>query len=274
VKYGIDLVVSGTGNGDRYGINSVMTPSGNANRVNYGIRSRVGSTGTTLNQTNYGISSEIGTPASRGTKYAVYAVALHDTAAQTTDFSYSGWFQGDRFAIRNATATTGYDLTTATGDNGAVLTSNGAGGTNWSNKSIVRGHINSTWLAADGTVDGTYLVIPFNAESIDTKNEYDTTAHTFTALNQGYYRVTVQVSSNDYDGDSTHGLAIYKGTNLVTQDVRRHTNIGGTSEDNINRVLSDIIQLNAGETIQFRFNDNNATFGASIVKNFFTIQQL
>jgi hypothetical protein len=135
--------------------------------------------------------------------------------------------------------------------------------------------LGSLWQSSTGSSNPVdYLKIPFDNDPIDTKNEFDTVTNRFTATIAGYYQICIQVSSDNHDVDSTQGLAIYKGANLLSIDVRRHTNVGSTAEDHINRSLNDIVQLNAGEFIEFRFNDNFATFGANSEKNYFTIHQL
>lgn len=275
-KYGIKNDVSSHGIGDHIGIENKVYDSGSATTSLTGIYSDVGTTNGT-SSINYGLRSEIGSASSRGTNYAVYAYAQHGTT--TTDPSYSGYFRGDRFAIRNETDTDGYEMPTLSGSAGQVLTTDGTGVASWENsginKSIVRGHLGSVWQSSTGSSNpGDYLKIPFDNDPIDTKNEFDTATNRFTATDTGYYKVSIQVSSNDYDGDSTHGLAIYKGASQVCVDLKQHTNFGSTTEDHINRSLTDIIHLNAGEFIEFKFNDNFATFDGSSEKNYFTIHQL
>ncbi|WP_292889371.1 hypothetical protein [Nonlabens sp.] len=275
-KYGIKNDVSSDGIGDHIGIENKVYDSGSATTSLTGINNDVGTTNGT-SSINYGLRSEIGSANSRGTNYAIYAYAQHGTT--TTDPSYSGYFRGDRFAIRNEEDSDGYEMPTLSGTAGQVLTIDGTGVANWedleANKSIVRGHLGTLWQSSTGSSNpGDYLKIPFDHDPIDTKNEFDTTTNRFTAAQTGYYMVSIQVSSNDFDGDSTHGLAIYKGVSLVSLDLKQHTNFGSTSQDRINRSLTDIIHLNAGEFLEFRFNDNFATFDGSSEKNYFTIYQL
>jgi hypothetical protein len=273
-KIGIYNEVSVSGLGSHIGIENRVDVNNSSNFTNYGIRSVIGAT-TTSNQELNGLSIAAGNTSANGVVYGIKSVAINDGSVN----AYSGYFQGDKFTIRSADDATGYDMPVNNGAAGQVLTTNGAGVASWGNatstKSIVRAHIGTQWLSSSGSSNpGDYLIMEFDQESIDTNNEFDTSTYTFTAANTGYFKVSVQVSSNDYDGDTTHGLAIYKGANLVSQDVRRHSSIGSTSEDNINRSLTDIVQLNSGETITIRFNDNFATFAASTERNFFTIEQL
>tara|TARA_R110000850_G_scaffold12897_19_gene42624 strand:- start:2648 stop:4021 length:1374 start_codon:yes stop_codon:yes gene_type:complete len=275
-KYGIKNDVSSDGIGDHIGIENKVYDSGSATTSLTGIFNDVGTTNGT-GTINYGLRSEIGSANSRGTNYAVYGYAQHGTT--TTDPSYSGYFRGDHFAIRNEADSDGYEMPTLSGSAGQVLTTDGNGIASWenldANKSIVKGHLGSLWQSSTGSSNPVdYLKIPFDNDPIDTKNEFDTVTNRFTATIAGYYQICIQVSSDNYDVDSTQGLAIYKGANLLSIDVRRHTNVGSTAEDHINRSLNNIVQLNAGEFIEFRFNDNFATFGASSEKNYFTIHQL
>ncbi len=273
-KIGLYNEVSVSGVGTHIGIDNNVAVNNGSTFSNFGIRNVIGSS-TTSGQDINGISSTAGNASATGTVYGIRSIALNDGSNN----AYSGYFQGDHFAIRNGDNSTGYEMPTNNGTAGQVLTTNGAGVASWqntaANKSIVRAYIGTQWQATTGSSNpGDYLIMEFDNETIDTKNEFDTSTYTFTAQSTGYYRVSVQVSSNDYNGATTHGLAIYKGVNLVAQDVRRHTDFGSSSEDNINRSLTDIIQLNTGEQITIRFNDNFATFAASTERNFFTIQQL
>jgi hypothetical protein len=129
-KIGIkSRVKGGTSNGTHIGIaldNEVFDGAGVSS--NYGLKSVVGST-SSVSAESFGLYSQIGSATARGTNYAVYGYSVHDIS--TTDFSYSGYFRGDRFAIRSEDEVTGYNLTVSTGAAGQVLTSNGDKTTSW-----------------------------------------------------------------------------------------------------------------------------------------------
>ncbi|QJP35065.1 hypothetical protein F0365_12025 [Nonlabens sp. Ci31] len=120
-KFGIRNDVSSNGVGDHIGIKNNVYDSGSATTSLTGIYNNVGATNGT-NSINYGLRSEIGSSNSRGTNYAVYSYAQHGTT--TTDPSYSGYFRGDRFAIRNEADIDGYEVPTVSGTPGQVLTVN------------------------------------------------------------------------------------------------------------------------------------------------------
>ncbi|BAO56556.1 hypothetical protein [Nonlabens marinus] len=188
VKFGIRNVVTSAGNGNKTGIDSEVTPSSTNNAVTIGTQSNInnvpsgasgaivygfsnfmgslngGSTsigyntksgfGDIVSQTNYGLYSEVGRSTSRGTKYGVYSKALNTG----TENAYSGYFVGNKFAIRNQNESTGYDLTVDTGTAGQVLTSNGDQTTSWKNanangfKTNIRTISGGTALSTDHTL--------------------------------------------------------------------------------------------------------------------------
>lgn len=122
------LEVTSPGTGSHVGIENRVLFNNGTTVENYGIHNIVDDN-STASGIGYGIKSVIGNALSTGTRYGIHSIAINDG----TNPSYSGWFQGDRFAIRNEDASTGYDLTVATGTTGQVLTSNGSGQANWVN---------------------------------------------------------------------------------------------------------------------------------------------
>lgn len=132
MKFGILNSVNGNGGGSRTGIRNTVTNNGsgsNAENV-IGIDNFIGEVnGAAATSINYGIRSEIGLTTSNANTIGIQSIARGTDVREV----FSGWFQGDRFAIRNEDASTGYNLTVDTGTNGQVLTSNGAGGTSWAN---------------------------------------------------------------------------------------------------------------------------------------------
>ncbi len=132
-KIGVRSTVSATGIGTHIGLDADVTDA-TGETTNYGVRSMVGATDI-VSSKSYGVYSEIGTPSSRGTNYAVYAFSNHGSETTSADKSYSGYFRGDNFAIRNEDDSTGYNMPVTTGTVGQVLTtqtiSNGIATTAW-----------------------------------------------------------------------------------------------------------------------------------------------
>jgi hypothetical protein len=147
------------------------------------------------------------------------------------------------------------------------------------NLSIVRAFLSSNFFLDSNSRGGAdpnrYIKIPFDQEDFDLKNEFDVSTGVFTAAVSGYYKVYVKASSNDFDGESLHGVAIYKNSTLHTLSFFEHDN-GQTngSSDSIERSAMDIIQLNAGETVEIRFSDNFATISNDKTSTYFTIDQI
>lgn len=120
---GIRNTVTGTNGNERIGISNSVTAASTANNPAIGIDNAVGAvTGATT--IHYGIRNVIGTAASDSNTYGIYSHAL----GNDTRNNYSGYFRGDRFAIRSEDDLDGYDLPTTSGTAGQVLTANGVNG--------------------------------------------------------------------------------------------------------------------------------------------------
>ncbi len=132
VKYGLRSDVSSSGDSDRVGIyNNVTSSSGSNNKGVIGINNVVGAT-TGTSSTNIGIRSEIGTSSSNANSYGILSIARGSDAQN----NYSGYFQGDKFAIRNEDDSDGYELPTSDGTADQVLTTNGSGTVQWQDARI------------------------------------------------------------------------------------------------------------------------------------------
>lgn len=284
IKYGIRNEVSSSGNSNRIGIRNEVRNS-TASDVNnvIGIDNFIGATdGTTT--LNYGIRSEIGTAISDTNNFGVYSIAR---GADTRN-NYSGYFRGDKFAIRSEDDSTGYNMPVNNGTSGQVLTTNGAGEASWNDlpavadKDVVRANLNSTVAINSIASNNTdYFTIPFNTNPIDNNNRFDTsnTNHNFTASQDGLYEVFAQFHTEGEDNLGIYGIAIYVGNNLISVSEYQHDgNVFGSRANGIvNRSISDILELNANDvvTIRARFDDNiNNNIDGSSIKTYVTIKQL
>jgi hypothetical protein len=118
VKYGLRADVSSSGDSDRVGIqNNVSSSGGSDTRGVIGIENKVGAT-SGASSINVGIRSEIGTGLSDANSFGILSIAR----GSDTKNNYSGYFQGDKFAISNEDNTNAYELPTTTGTAGQVLT--------------------------------------------------------------------------------------------------------------------------------------------------------
>lgn len=142
-------------------------------------------------------------------------------------------------------------------------------------KSIVNGHISTTFSAGSAGIDS-YVQIPFDVETFDLKNEFNTTTHTFTAKVSGYYRIYAQGSQIDFFDPGVHGIAIYKNGSPIAVSRSKHPGAVGvdTIYDGYTRSVATITQLNAGDTITFRFNQDRASLTPDSDKTYFTIEQI
>ncbi len=157
-----------------------------------------------------------------------------------------------------------------------------------SSKSVYESHIKT---AVRGTFPGSGNIsitlgsnvakIPFNTEDFDTNDEFDTTTNTFTAKQDGYYQVYVQINSGGLLGVSTnYGLRIIKTVSGVSQVVAEQ-NFANISALGIKvtppvRNTQTSVQLNEGESISFQLYTDLVSVSLLGDKSdsFFTIHQI
>lgn len=260
MKFGILNSVNGNGGGSRTGIRNTVTNNGsgsNAENV-IGIDNFIGAVdGAAATSINYGIRSEIGLTTSNANTIGIQSIARGTDVRE----DFSGWFQGDRFAIRNEDASTGYNLTVDTGTNGQVLTSNGAGGTSWANSSANKLRVratfsnNRTFTNSNQGPNTNFIVwqrLIFDSE-ITTTNDYNEAAGVFTAPRDGYYGITINIRATFSFGSDLHaGLALRKNNDIngfYQMNVYRSDEFG----NRVVRTLSSHVYLNAGDTIDMSF---------------------
>ncbi|WP_124980565.1 hypothetical protein [Nonlabens xiamenensis] len=127
-KAGILIDVTNSGTGSHVGIENSVSINNGSTADNYGIHNIVDSNSNTA-ATVYGIRSVTGNPTSTGIRYGVYSEVINDGSSN----AYSGYFRGDRFAIKNQDDTDGYELPTVDGTANQVLTTDGTGTASWQN---------------------------------------------------------------------------------------------------------------------------------------------
>lgn len=125
----------------------------------------------------------------------------------------------------------------------------------------------STNFAVGGGGATNYSTIPFDTETNDDNNEFDTTTHTFTAEQTATYRIYVQGYQNDFGGTPTHSLRVrLNGSSTIAEDTRLH------SSGTLLRVVSTFVDLTAGDDVTFEFNQEFATLEQNAT--YFVIEQL
>ncbi len=152
-------------------------------------------------------------------------------------------------------------------ESGSTITIGMDAASNAITKSLVRGYLSRDWESDE---NDRYVKIPFNAKSFDVNNNFNTSNNRFTAPRTGYYRVTIQLISSKQDKDE-FGLAIFKGNTMVSENRYKG------KDDDTYRSISDIVQLNQGEVIEFRFHDDDedVEFEEDDEKrNFFILEEL
>lgn len=91
---------------------------------------------------------------------------------------------------------------------------------------------------------GVYYAVPFNSETFDLQNEFNTSTYTFTATSTGYYSIQAVVWGSA--AGSPWDLVMYKNN---VQYSTSTSILSATSDTPMN--LNDSVSLSAGDTIDF-----------------------
>lgn len=208
-KVGIRNRVTSSGIGSHIGIDNIIL-IGTPNNINYGIRSDLRVT-RGVSSMNYGIYSTVGNDQSTGINYGVYSVS-NNSGNQP---SYSGYFRGDRFAIRNQEDNDGYEMPTVSGNAGEVLTTDGSGNATWENlsKSNIRSLSAGTVAINDDTIIASgNISIPAAQESNKGKT----------------YIIALASNSTDVDVTTTGNGFLNPGDSTSSSIINLNTSAGET----------------------------------------------
>jgi hypothetical protein len=280
IKYGMRSDVSSSGNSDRVGIlNDVKSSSASTIRGVIGIDNLIGAT-SGASSTNIGIRSQIGTPASDANSIGILSIARGDDGRD----NYSGYFQGDKFAIRNEDDSDGYELPTTDGTSGQVLTTNGAGVAAWQpvggSKALVRGHLSGPdnfGMSDNPDLSGTnYRLIDFT-EDFDVDNNFDPATHLFTAPRDGYYKINATYHSLEEDNRGAYGIAIVLDASTIkTYNEYHHSGDLGGGQSKVERSVSDVVYLNQNQTVSIygKYDDTTNFLLGQSAFTYFTIEEL
>lgn len=202
IKYGIRNDVLSSGGSNRIGIqNNVFDSSVTAASSVTGIANEVGATNGT-SSLNYAIRSEIGTTASTGINYGIHSIARNNGAQPT----YSGWFQGQRFAIRNQDASDGYNMPVNSGTAGQVLTTDGTA------------NGNATWTTLTGDDNNDEGILSVAAGGINDANILSTNGTNSTDITiAGGDGITVSESGNTVTVTKSQNFGIRAGFTTDSQ---------------------------------------------------------
>jgi len=142
--------------------------------------------------------------------------------------------------------------------------------------SLVRGEFSASGGISISLASGT-SILPFDTETLDVLNEYDTSTYIFTAKEDGIYQVYVQIEANGSLSVATSfGVSIlHNGTRVATANF---ANIGvlGITVTPPFRNTTTLLQLSAGDTLQFNLDSSllSASINGNTTNSFFTIQQI
>ncbi len=105
----------------------------------------------------------------------------------------------------------------------------------------------------------TPTLVVFNATNYNTNSDFNTTTGVFTAPQDGYYFITARVRINFTTSGTT--TSIFKNDNLYSYGNRMTMIDQGTQQqyDNEGYLVSDIVYLTNGETIDIRIEQNTLT---------------
>ncbi|WP_156340120.1 hypothetical protein [Nonlabens sp. YIK11] len=263
-KYGIRNRVSADGAGSHFGIDNDVQISA-ADQVNYGIRNNMGVT-VGAASTNYGIYTEAGNSGGEGTIYSIYSLAQNNGSEP----AYSGYFRGDRFAIKNEDDSDGYEMPTISGTAGQVLTTDGAGVATWKGGFVSSRNI----LSANqilGSAD-TWIKLNMNNSVINAGNGYNSTTNRFESSEAGIFKVNAQFhSTNSYGNDIFTGISIFVNGVIYAEHSVNHHNNG-----QLYRNVTATVDLPANGFIEIfaRSSDSNFEIDGSGVKTYFEVQRL
>jgi hypothetical protein len=217
-KVGIENQISSAGDGSHIGIDNQVAVHNGSTTANYAMRNVIRSF-TTSNQELHGISVIAGNVASTGIIYGVRSKAINHGSNQ----AYSGYFEGDRFAIRNEDNSYGYEMPTTSGTIGQVLTTNGSNTVTWldmyAGKLRVRvtlGSDRSFTPSAPSTNSNcmSWEPLVFDSEITSTV-AYDQTTGGFTATRDGFYSFTINVRATfSLSNNELVGIAMRKNTDV------------------------------------------------------------
>lgn len=173
----------------------------------------------------------------------------------------------DNFEISNSDELTGTTYSDANTMMRIHSETNSEGIVDFPNQSRARAYRNTSTFSL---TSGSAIPIEYNAESFDSKNEFNTTNYTFTAKETGYYQVNARFEFDppaDPNNQSYCYATIYVG---VTEYARgAYFSLEDSDSDRAfgtaAATVSDIIYVEAGQTVQIYGYQNS---GASVDVNF------
>ncbi|PQJ18568.1 hypothetical protein [Nonlabens tegetincola] len=243
-KVGINNEISSSGDGTHIGLNNLTEINSSSTATSYGINNNI-DTGSTSAGTIYGIRTVSGNSTSTGVRYGIYSQAINDGSSN----AYSGYFSGDRFAIRNEADTDGYELPTVDGTAGQVLTTDGSGNASWQNEAD-----------ASATNEG---VLTVDNSGVNTATITSNTTGSETATITGGNGITVSEVSNSITISPT--IRPFSTIQLYTQHDGTGYVINNTSGQNINltnAALEPTLYNSLGNIeikMVVRYRNNNAS---------------
>ncbi|WP_395061311.1 hypothetical protein [Flavobacterium sp.] len=125
---------------------------------------------------------------------------------------------------------------------------------------------------ASGTVK-----IPFNSTDFDTNAEFNSSTNTFTAKQEGIYRITTQIKANSSIAIATNfGIAALKNGTVFARNSFANIGVLGVNITPPIRAINTLISLNANDTISFSLVSDLASVSILGTSEdcFFTIEQI
>jgi hypothetical protein len=144
--------------------------------------------------------------------------------------------------------------------------------------SLVKAHFAGSGVVNLSLATGSQQ-IPFDTEDFDLNSEYDTSTFTFTAKQNGYYRVGVQIEADPTIAiSSSFGVEVLKNSVVVNRNEFANIGVLGTNVTPPLRNVNTVLQLAMGDTITFNVVGTIAMGSVNLLQNFqdsfFSIEQI
>lgn len=144
--------------------------------------------------------------------------------------------------------------------------------------SLVKAHFTGSGTVNISLATGA-AVIPFDTEDFDLNDEFDTTTYTYTAKQDGYYNIHVQIEAGPTIAISTSfGVAILKNGSVVNRNEFANVGVLGVNVTPPIRDVQTLLQLDVGDTVSFNVVGSIAMGSVNLLQNyqdsFFSIEQI
>ncbi|MGJ8667374.1 MAG: C1q-like domain-containing protein [Patiriisocius sp.] len=144
-------------------------------------------------------------------------------------------------------------------------------------KTAVKGSFNTSSTISI-SLGGGSGVVPFNNEEFDINDEFDTTTHTFTAKQDGIYRIYVQIKQNNLLISTNYGVRIMKNGTVIQKNSFANLSVAFVDVTSPIRSIQTLVELNEEDEITFEIESSLTSVSTNLVgssaSSFFTIERI